>query len=374
MAQFDISSADSQGTIVTPIKPDDFDFDAYAQYEAKLLEKNQIFWQSDSAIAVHRRFRVPTVFTYDCADMELSLGLQLAALNQSMDFTMDIPNFLEPWYGIGTIASAFGVDYQWHQKQAPAVKQAFQSVSDVLSQDIIPVSKTAIGNRTLEMIEFFMEKTKGKMPMSLTDTQSPMNIASHIIDSGNFYMSFFDDPEGLKKLLNIIAELIVDFNKKQLQLIGDCLVSPGHGFASSRKFTGLGMSDDVMVMLSPQQYSEFCYEPMRKAGHPLNGPVFHSCGNWSGKADTVKKIPDLIAVDGAFTEQTDPDINNAEIISDVFNNTGIVVNARMVGETDTVVEKVRKLWNQKMKLIVVTYCKTKKEQQQCYDRIHEITG
>lgn len=372
MAEFDISSADAQGTPVQPLSTSDFDLDRYAEYEAQMLEGNREFWQCDSGVAVHRRFRVPSVFTYDCNDMELSLGLQLAALKASMDFKMDIPNFLEPWYGIGTIASAFGVDYQWHKGQAPAVKQSFKSVAEVLNQDIVPVSQTPIGKQTLEMIEYFMDRTEGKMPISLTDTQSPMNIASHIIDSSNFYISFFDDPEGLKNLLDIIAGLLIDFNQKQMELIGDRLVKPGHGFASSREFSGLGMSDDIMIMLSPQQYSEFCYESMQKAGKPLGGPVFHSCGNWSGKAEAVRNIPGLEAVDGAFTEQTDPDINDAPRIGETFHNTGIVVNARMVGDIDTVAGKVKQLWRKGLKLIVVTYCKDSEEQEKFYNRINEI--
>ena len=33
--------------------------------------------------------------------------------------------FLEPWYGIGTVASAFGLDYVWKEGQAPVVRPRF---------------------------------------------------------------------------------------------------------------------------------------------------------------------------------------------------------------------------------------------------------
>ncbi len=36
--------------------------------------------------------------------MKKSLEWQLGALKKSMEYKADIPNFLEPWYGIGTIA------------------------------------------------------------------------------------------------------------------------------------------------------------------------------------------------------------------------------------------------------------------------------
>ncbi|MCJ7673544.1 MAG: hypothetical protein MUO33_00145 [Sedimentisphaerales bacterium] len=36
-----------------------------------------------------------------------------------------VAKFLEPWYGIGTVASAFGLDYVWKEGQAPAVRPRF---------------------------------------------------------------------------------------------------------------------------------------------------------------------------------------------------------------------------------------------------------
>ena len=36
-----------------------------------------------------------------------------------------VANFLEPWYGIGTVASAFGLDYVWKEGQAPVVRPRF---------------------------------------------------------------------------------------------------------------------------------------------------------------------------------------------------------------------------------------------------------
>lgn len=370
--KFDNEIADAQATDAAPVAPEAFDFDGYAEHESSLLERCGSFWVAESAVAVYRRMRVAEVFSCGCKDKEKSLGWQLGGLQKSIEFKADIPNFLEPWYGIGTVASAFGVDYEWAGGQAPAVKAAFQTVDDALIQDVVPVEQTPIGKHTLEMIEYFLDKTEGKIPICLTDTQSPMDTASFLVESNNFFMSFFDNPEGLKKLLGVITNLLLDFTKKQVELIGDALVKPGHGFASSRSFSGLGMSDDVMTMISDKQYVEFEAPCMTKTGEPFGGAAFHSCGNWSGKIDAVKKIKNLVMVDGAFSAQTDPAPNPAEPFADAFAGTNIVVNARMVGEGDVVIDKVKQLWKPGMKLIAVTYCRTPEEQAEAYDRIHEI--
>lgn len=370
--KFDYTLADSQGTKTEPIAAKNFDFDKYLEYEAALLEKCSKFWSEDSGVAVHRRFRVPEVFSYACKDMRLSLELQLGALSHSMDYKMDIPNFLEPWYGIGVIASAFGADYKWIKDQAPVNEPVFRSIEQALAYNWVPVEKTDIGKHILEMIEFFLDETKGKMPISFTDTQSPLNIAASLVDINQFFMEFYLNPEKLKEFLNLITGLLIDFTKKQQELIGDNLASPGHGFASTREFSGLGMSDDMIIMVSSQTYEDFLVPNIDAIGKEFRGSAFHSCGNWSKKIPVVKKINNLAIVDGAFSLETDPDPNDAQPFRKEFSGTGVVVNARLVGDAQLAAEQVRKLWDPGMKLILVTYCESPGEQEKAYNYIHEI--
>ena len=371
---FDQTSIDVQATPVEPVAAEAFDFEAYADYEASLLERCRDFWQAESGVLVWRRVRTAEVFTYGCRDMKASLRWQLGGLQKSMEFKADVPNFLVPWYGIGIVASAFGIDYVWKDKQAPAVRPKFRSVSEALDYTTVPVSQSRIGKHTLDMIDYFIEKTGGRVPISQTDTQSPLNIACNIVDMSSFFIDMFDEPEAVKTLLNRLADLLADFAREQIRRIGEVLVWPGHGYASCRSFEGLGMSDDNASMISPEQYFEFAVPAVEYLGERFAGSAFHSCGNWSDKVETVKKIPGLRMVDGAFSAATDPSPNPPEPFAEAFANTVIVVNARMVGGPDTIADSVRRLWRPPMKLIVVTYCQQPQEQAEAYDRIHEICG
>ncbi len=302
---FDYRSADSQGTLVEPINPKDFDIDEYCEYESLLLDRCRKFWEGNSGVLVYRRFRVPEVFSYGCRDMKRSLELQLAALKESMKYKADIPNFLEPWYGIGTVASAFGADYIWNEGQAPATKTVFASIKDALNYEYRPVESTSIGKHVLDIIEYFLDNTKGKLPMSLSDVQSPLNIASYLVNFNTLFLDMYDDPEGYMKLQSIITDLLIEFNKKQAQIIGDALAAPGHGFASSREFSGIGLSDDNSIMISNSMYEEYQVPYMEKIGQDESCnfkvlPAFRPDNvldiNEPGFAQYIKKLGEVCGI------------------------------------------------------------------------------
>ena len=369
---FNTSLADSQATQVTPIAPERFDIERYAAYAEELDERCARFWQADQGVLVYRRMRVKEVFAEDCRDRERSLAWQLGALEASMAYEADIPNFLEPWYGLGTVAAAYGFDYRWEAGQAPAVDGKFATTADLVAAPYRPVAETNIGRHTLEMIEHFLDKTKGRLPMSYCDVQSPLNTLSNIIDSNSFYLDLMLDPESIETAMDRTADLLIDFTEAQRRLIGDALVKPGHGFASSRRFEGLGMSDDTVTMLSPDLYFPLCVPAMTKAGDRFGGSVFHSCGCWADKKEEIAHIANLKMADGAFSLATDPGANPTEGFAEAFAGTGVVLNARIVGNADLVSEKVEQLWRPGMKLIVVTYAESPAEQAELYRRIHEI--
>ncbi len=372
--EFNTALADSQGTSVEPVAVDDFDLEGYADYERALLDRCRSFWQAEDGIAVYRRFRVPEVFSWGCRDRKLSLGLQLAALQKSMAFKADIPNFLEPWYGIGVVSSAFGVPYLWKEGQAPAVEGPFTSAKDALNHRVCSVGESPEGKKVLEMIEYFLDQTKGKIPLSPGDTQSPLNIvSSYLMESTAFMYETFDHPEDLKELIDTVAEMEKEFLDQQLNLIGDALAKPGHGFASSRAFEGIGFSDDNILMFSDEDYARFGIPSMVSASRSFSGPVFHSCGNWSGRADLVKSIPSLLMADGAVGKQTDPSPNDPELLGKAFSGSGKVLHVRIVGSAETVLEYYGKLKQDGLKCIVTTYCETPEDQETVYNRIHKIS-
>lgn len=369
---FDTSLRDSQSTAVNVVNPESFDFDQYAEYAAKQDAKVRAFMQKDSGVLVYRRFRVAEVYGWECQDRELSLRLQLGALKESMKYTADMANYLEPWYGIGIGASAFGAKYIWLDGQAPAVSDQFESIEEALAYDPAPIETTEIGKDQMAYVEYFLDKTKGKLPLSFCDIQSPLNIISEMMPTNVLFEDMLEDPDAYSDLAYRAGSLMRDYLLKQKALIGSSLALPGHGFASSRAMTGIGASDDTSIMISNPMFDELEADQLADMCEPFGGAFYHSCGNWAVKIPSVLKVRNLMGADGAFSSETDPSPNDPEVFGKAFAGTGKILNLRAVGSADTVAETVKKAWHPGLRLIVNTYCKTPEEQQEAYDRIQEI--
>ena len=87
----------------------------------------------------------------------------------------------------------------------------------------------------------------------------------------------------------------------------------------------------------------------------------------------LKEIDGLKMADAAFTAETDPSHNPVSPFVDSLINTGIILNARMVGDTSVIEKTIGELWKPGMRLLAVTYSQTVEEQADAYRIIHETS-
>jgi uroporphyrinogen-III decarboxylase len=234
------------------------------------------------------------------------------------------------------------------------------------------VDDVPIMRYTLDTIAYFLEQTQGRVPLSWSDLQAPLNEATELIDTSVFFTAMVEKPDRVREILWALTEVVIRFTQRQSELIGDRLVRPGHGFASSRAGRGIGLSTDNLVMISPKMYEKFCVADNVKIGTAFGGVAIHSCGDYARWLPTLKRIDQLLMVDAAFGAQTDPKPNTPETFRDAFANTGIIVQARMVSEPDEVLALTKRLWAPGLKLIVVTYVQDPVAQRQLYQDLHAL--
>ncbi len=369
---FDTTSKDAQAMPVTPVAPTDFELARYETHAAEAEARYAAFLASREGVAVWQRVRVAEVFRDGCRDPHASLRWQLGGLTKALDYLTDAPNYLEPWYGIGVTAAAFGAEYEWPEGQAPVARPRYRTVHDVPALTARPAEQAQIMRHVLAMIDYFLEATHGRIPMSWSDLQNPLNVATELVDTSGFFLGFVDAPEAVRRILASLTDEVIRFTQEQSRRIGDQLVRPGHGFASARAGTGIGLSTDNLVMISPRAYRQFCVENDARIGAAFGGTAIHSCGDWARWIEAVKSNPQLTMVDAAFTPRTDPNTNDAAAFRAAFAGTGTIVHARMVGEPDEVLARVKQLWGPGMRLMVVTYEQDPAAQHRLYRDIHAL--
>ncbi len=353
---------------VTPVEPAAFELARYEAHAAEADARYADFLRRPEGVAVWQRVRVAEVFGAGCRDMAASLRWQLGGLTKALDYLTDASNYLEPWYGIGVTAAAFGAEYEWPEGQAPVARPRYRNVQDV--PDLV-AGQGEIMRQVLRMIDYFLEETQGRLPISWSDLQNPLNTATELVETSGFFQGFIDAPDAVRRILATLADELIRFTVEQSARIGDCLVRPGHGFASSGSGAGIGLSTDNLVMISPRAYRQFCAENDARIGAAFGGAAIHSCGDWARWIEAVKANPQLTMVDAAFTPRTDPNYNAPAAFRAAFAGTGIVVHARMVGDPDEVLARVRELWGPGMRLFVVTYEQDPQAQHRLYRDIHE---
>jgi hypothetical protein len=132
------------------------------------------------------------------------------------------------------------------------------------------------------------------------------------------------------------------------------------------------LSVDNLIMVSPDMYAGLCSEFDAAIGQAFGGTGIHCCGDWGRWIPAIKQIPNLAVADGAFSPETDPAYNKCEEFRDAFSGPGVIVQARIVGDAEEVMSRVKRLWGPGMKLIVGTHEQDPSVQHRLYREIHEL--
>ncbi len=228
-------------------------------------------------------------------DSEKMLEHQMYNIEQTTRLDSDWVPFLEPWHGVGIYADAFGSKTSWPEDDYPWTEPCIEDISQVYKLKPDLAGESPLMEKVLTTIELFQDRTDGRIPIALTDTQSPMNTASLVVRTEELLMSCYTHPEAVHHLLDLITDLIIDFSKMQLGQIGENKAIPGHLFPAGGS-RGISVSDDNCSMVSPDMYRRFFVPYFNRISRAFGGIYIHSCGDFSQNLDPMLEIEGLLGV------------------------------------------------------------------------------
>jgi len=325
--------------------------DLYLKRQEERLERVKRFWAGERNFLIVQR---PDYHLWgECNSVE---GVWLNNVRHmeswlSMEWSDELPH-MQPWFGTGVYANAFGCEYLWRTGQAPDTRVRYHSIEEVRGLEMPDWRKSPVMGMVLECIDVLKERTRGRFPIALTDTQSPCDTATLVLDTTEFFVGCYTDEETISELMDLVSSLIVDYSREQARHIGEELVSrPGHVMPSLPGFRGITLSDDNLAVSSPELNLKFSLQFDHKIAEKMGGAAVHSCGVWD---HTMKLLPghNVMAVDCSVSPRWDPTPMTPEAVRAALAGSGIVVKARCGGTKDEIEHAVSALAGKDMRLIL----------------------
>ena len=161
-----------------------------------------------------------------------------------------------------------------------------------------------------------IQERLGDVGFVVSDTQSPNDVLTEVINSEICMVAMYDDPEPLHYLSDIITRSIEDICRYQGTVVNN-LLGYGHDYPLPR---GIHLSDDNAAFLSPSTYEEFVLPYNSRLALAFDGVTLHCC---MGQKQNIK----LMASTPKF-QGFDPQVmyNPKEIIMDAITDNGFLRN------------------------------------------------
>lgn len=289
-----------------------------------------------------------------CNTIEQVYRSNITYIERSLQFKWsdELP-YLEPWIGTGVYASAFGSVYKWREDNAPDAYYAYHKIEEVIDVPYPDYRKNPIMTMVLNCIDYMKEKTRGQIPISCTDTQSPFDTATLILDAAEFFTACYTHEEIVFNFMKKITDLIIEFSNVQGALIGDDLwVRPGHIMVSSTSYRGLSISDDNLPVSSPKINQKVAFPYDQMLADAFDGLAIHSCGNWAKTMARLDQMSNILMIDCAASKVCDPTPNTPSEIRDAMRGKGIITKVRVGDDLEEILPQIEALASPDLKLIV----------------------
>lgn len=214
----------------------------------------------------------------------------------------DFPYQIRAAYGVGLFVSLFGAKSEVVEDNFPWTRPiGLEALKDHVSRGV-PEIKSDLVDRAQETMAYYKEtlapypKCRQAIHITQPDMQGPFENAGHLWGS-EIFTAFYEDPDFLRELLDLIAETWIQLSKK---LAAESTETVREGYISQHFSIYKGhclIKDDSCVMISPQTYVEFIRPLNEKVLNALGSGAIHWCGNGDHWQSEVVDTQNLVSLD-----------------------------------------------------------------------------
>ena len=228
-------------------------------------------------------------------DAERALETQLAQIATRVreGFWDDRVLNLQPLGGpVGWLPEVFGATTRWFVNRPcypePVIYEAGQI--DRLKPDF---GGSELYNAALKRMRLFRSAVGDRIPVATPDLQSPVDVASMILDYTQLIYAMVDDPPRVHALLRMVTDATIAACRAFREEMATDWPTTHFGWWMPH---GIFMSDDLLAVLSPELYREFAMPYNEALGEALGGVALHSCGRIVHNLENVAQTRGILAL------------------------------------------------------------------------------
>ena len=217
----------------------------------------------------------------------------------------DFIPYLTPYYGTGILASGFGCKVSFTQGRDPSITApCVTSLEDAAHLRLPDPQRDGLMPRVLETAAYM--RAKGPYPVSLTDSQSPLDELILMCGHERLYLWMYDQPKVVHELMELVTEGFIQWVKAQKSVTGEpwneCYGEQGVWVPPG---CGVWIADDEAVNLSPRLYAEFIAPHYSRIFKEFGGGVLHFCGEGAHHSQALLQIEGLRAINNGPMSKPD---------------------------------------------------------------------
>lgn len=208
----------------------------------------------------------------------------------------DFQPYLTPYLGTGVLASAFGCRMHFAPGRDPSVAgPCVETAADAAKLKLPDPQLSGLMPRVLETAAYM--RAHGAYPVTLTDTQSPLDELVLMCGHERLYIWMYEEPALVHDLFALASEALIAWVAAQKQVTGEPLdVCYGEQGVWVPRGCGVWLADDEAVNLPPDLYEEFVAPYNARILSAFVGGVLHFCGNGAHLAPILRKMEGLRAI------------------------------------------------------------------------------
>jgi len=222
----------------------------------------------------------------------------------------NIPS-LYPYMGVGVIPSGFGCAIRFIPGQDPWTLPLDMDLSDAasLTPPCLEGTDAGLAGMVLDRIDYYSKRTGGSIPIRLTDTQSPMDIAVQIVKDEHVLLGMYENPDAVHALLRTVTAALVQF-----VLLQESRASNFFGYTHQGiwRHRGIYVSDDMAAVVSPAFYHEFFVPYNQLVSTQFGGISIHCCRGYQ------QNLEEIACMDGFMSFDADASYNDLDAIADAL--------------------------------------------------------